>query len=170
MNDIVEALHFLKRNYDLKHCVLLGHSAGATLAIQVFHQFRREIMAMVLFNGIYDLVALVDEYPEYNKFVSAAFGDLDSSDWETASPTHIMLHTDVKPQHLHELVILAHSLEDELLSMQQSDLFQRVLNKVWGEEIQRKLIHGKHDDSPASRELQDISTEAIEFVSCKLLT
>lgn len=79
-----------------------------------------------------------------------------------------MRTTTVKPQHLHEYVILAHSLEDELLSMHQSDLFQVVLDDVWGEKIQRRLIHGKHDDSPASRELQEISAQAIEVVTRKL--
>lgn len=78
VNDIMEALHFLKRNYDMEKCILIGHSAGATLAVQVFHEFRREILGMILFNGIYDLVALVDEYPEYNSFVAAAFGNLDN--------------------------------------------------------------------------------------------
>lgn len=75
MNDVLKALTFLKQHYDLQNCVLVGHSAGATLAVQVFESFRRDIMAMILFNGIYDLNSLVKEYPEYNSFVSAAFGD-----------------------------------------------------------------------------------------------
>lgn len=78
MNDVLTALDFLRRNYDLQNCVLVGHSAGATLAVQVFHEFRRQVLGMILFNGIYDLESLVDEYPDYNGFVSAAFGPLDS--------------------------------------------------------------------------------------------
>lgn len=78
MNDVLTALEFLKRNYDLQNCLLLGHSAGATLAVQVFHEFRRQVLGMILFNGIYDLESLVDEYPDYNGFVTAAFGPLDS--------------------------------------------------------------------------------------------
>lgn len=79
MHDVAEAIRFLKRNYDLSKCLLVGHSAGATLAVQVFHEFRREVLGMVLFNGIYDLPELVDEYPSYNSFVAAAFGPLDRS-------------------------------------------------------------------------------------------
>lgn len=79
LNDVRQALQFLKGNYDLRKCLLIGHSAGATLAVQAFHEFRREILGLILFNGIYDLTELVDEYPSYNGFVSAAFGPLDQS-------------------------------------------------------------------------------------------
>lgn len=184
MNDIIEAVNFLKRNYDLQKCILVGHSAGATLAVQIFHHFRREILSMVLFNGIYDLVALVEEYPEYNSFISAAFGELDkryilligryytnlNSDWRSASPSYIIETTDIKPVHLHELVVLAHSHDDELLSMQQTDMFEQVMNAAWGEKVHRAEIYGKHDDSPQSIELQNILNMVIDRVSKKIGT
>lgn len=79
-----------------------------------------------------------------------------------------MQNTPIKADHLHEQVVLAHSNQDELLSMNQTDMFQRVMNDVWGEPIERILISGKHDDSPDSFEMQAISRRIILAVAEKL--
>lgn len=65
-------------------------------------------------------------------------------------------------------MVLAHSFDDELLSMNQTDEFEKVLNKAWGEPIERVVISGKHDDSPASIELQDITKRTIVYLAEKL--
>lgn len=79
-----------------------------------------------------------------------------------------MQTTPIKADHLHERVVLAHSNDDELLSMNQTDLFQTVLDRVWGEPIERVLISGKHDDSPTSLEMRKITRETILSVAAKL--
>lgn len=52
--------------------------------------------------------------------------------------------------------------------MNQTDEFETVLNKVWGEPIGRLVISGKHDDSPGSVELQEITQETILHIARKL--
>ncbi|BFZ56167.1 hypothetical protein PYCC9005_003209 [Savitreella phatthalungensis] len=162
MEDVATALSFLHTNYDMDKCILVGHSCGATLAIQVYPKLRRHIYGLVLLNGIYDLEALVDEYPEYNGFVEAAFGPLDRTDWSKPSPTSIVRNLDAPVRHIREQFLVCHSQMDELLSMQQSELFLEALADAAIPNYAFREIHGKHDDSPGSDEVLGIVLEQLD--------
>lgn len=156
VDDVSSALSFLAANYSLERCVLVGHSCGATLALQVYPKHRRMIYGFVLLNGIYDLEALVEEYPEYNGFVEAAFGPLDRTDWRSPSPTAIIRDMSVPAEHRTERFLVCHSPEDELLSMAQSNAFLDVLHDVGVPYYEFVELMGKHDDSPGSEQVSRI--------------
>lgn len=121
----------------MKEYVLVGHSAGACLAFQASHIFGCK--GVIGVEGIYDLGALVEEYPEYEDFVEEAFGK-DTSVWQKASPTHLDFESTLR-------VKLVQSTEDQLLSPRQTQLmFSKFKNtNVKLEEI--AWIKGTHDSS-----------------------
>lgn len=168
-NDVARAINFLQEHYGLKYCLLLGHSAGATLAVQMLEQHRSLILGMVLFNGIYDLRALVDEYPSYSSFVTAAFGPDEADSWTAPSPTNIIRSSKVRRCYRNEKIVLAHSYQDELMSMHQTDLFETTVNAYWNQSPEKIVIGGKHDDSPGSTEMQEIARRTLHEVAQKLL-
>ena len=167
LNDVTSAIQFLAANYSLERMVLVGHSCGATLAIQLYPILRRLIYGFVLLNGIYDLEALVEEYPEYNGFVEAAFGPLDRSDWQAPSPTHVMRRLQVPVHHRAERFVVCHSAEDELLSMAQTHLFLDVLKQESTPHYTFVEIAGLHDDSPTSERTNAIVSELLDDLVCK---
>jgi hypothetical protein len=88
----------------------------------------RKAKGLAFLDGIYDLIDLIDEYPAYEFFVEKAFGT-DSTvggSWDQASVSK--QSTDSLPVEVWELLkapdgprlVVAHALEDELLSERQS--------------------------------------------------
>jgi kynurenine formamidase len=142
LNDILSALFFLGANaskeVDLKErgsvqlpdmwsimegrYILCGHSCGATLAMQATALLSlggpgmRPPVALLCMEGIYDLSALVARHthPAYREFVASAFGE-DKRKWVTASQLCCSLHE------WQGNVLLVHSINDELVDMQQTD-------------------------------------------------
>lgn len=78
------------------------------------------------------------------------------------------MSSNVKREHRHERIVLAHSPDDELLSMHQTNIFEEILEKRWAEPIERLTIGGKHDDSPTSTEMQEISRRVLLEIAQKL--
>lgn len=132
-------------HWDRNRLVLLGHSAGAFMCLQVLFDppsgsvsppvppsLREKIEAAYLIDGIYDLPSLLDEYPSYVSFVSQAFGPPPSSTDEAsdnnsaASSTYDLespARWTVPPRVLaHTQLHLLHSQQDELLSLAQPEL------------------------------------------------
>jgi kynurenine formamidase len=102
--------------------VLCGHSCGATLAMQATallsvggHGISPPV-ALLGMEGIYDLNALVatHSHPAYREFITGAFGE-DEKTWVTASQLCCKL------QKWQGNVLLIHSVNDELVDMQQTD-------------------------------------------------
>ena len=90
--DLGAALLFLSTSYNMSNCVLLGHSVGATLLMQLVNYNKIielvgvtvpaplavKISGMVFVDGIYDMVDLIEEYGSlYEEFVDNAFTNAD---------------------------------------------------------------------------------------------
>lgn len=142
LNDLLSALVFLGDNaskgVDLKEggtvqlpdawsimegrYILCGHSCGATLAMQATALLSlggpgmQPPVALLCMEGIYDLSALIARHTHsaYREFVASAFGE-DEQTWVTASQLCSRL------QRWQGNVLLVHSINDELVDMQQTD-------------------------------------------------
>lgn len=144
MQDIYCALDYLRTN--LKCClfVLVGHLVGATLAIQMFMPTCNPplpIKHMILLDGIFSVCTLVKEYPEYDSFVSRAF--LLATDIDQATP----LCADSMGLGLNPpKITILYSLEDELLSPVQTNVFIAYLEHMNIDYGYFKGNWGRHDE------------------------
>jgi kynurenine formamidase len=164
--DVLAVLRFLNSNYGFgENYILVGHSAGATIAFQIAMGTWQRAMesdlpmptAIVGIGGIYDIHQLLDTLSEneecrqeYQHMIEDAFGpghDENSDPWYTASP--------VSGSYRHswrngKLVILAHSRQDELVEIGQSVKFQQVLaSSLPDNALPLRFIElsGLHDDA-----------------------
>lgn len=153
LNDVLDALGYLQATYRMDRYALVGHSAGAMLAFQALaatiqaaplrqqqqqqHPLLPQPVAVYGIEGIYDLHALVDEYPAYREFVEGAFGS-EPEAW----PQPMQL------QGYSGLVVLAHSDDDGLLSWRQTEEMkgrcERSLGVGGGMRVVK--VAGDHDD------------------------
>jgi kynurenine formamidase len=150
--DVSRALAFLETKYGISSgFILVGHSAGATLAFQIHEQcegFDVPIPLGVLgIEGIYDLPDLVKTYeksPAYRQFVENAFGP-DEMVWKSASPAFSN-----KPAVWEKAqgIFIAHSDEDELLSRRQADLMVKRLQDTSKYKAKTHYLAatGQHDE------------------------
>ncbi|KAI7157806.1 hypothetical protein KC349_g5363 [Hortaea werneckii] len=181
LNDILAALRHLQDTFSFgTRYLLVGHSCGATLAFQVAmmqHQQQQlksspltapvpPPLALLAVEGLYDLPALVayhSDSPIYQHLITNAFGP-NTQDWARASPTTLSTSVQVPPPHQQQdawpnLIVLAHSRQDELVEWQQVDLMHAALKESGRfDEVGRgeggdgggrlKLIelNGAHDD------------------------
>ncbi|PHH69907.1 hypothetical protein CDD80_6377 [Ophiocordyceps camponoti-rufipedis] len=125
MNDVRAALKMLLSDDNAiinaeDGYLLVGHSAGATLALQVLmSNDERNIIippprAVVAIAGIYDLIGLNRRFnDQYSAFISGAFGP-DQQVWRDASPLHLLAGW--RPQENLALT-LAQSPQDELIDV-----------------------------------------------------
>ncbi|KIW01011.1 uncharacterized protein PV09_07528 [Verruconis gallopava] len=136
--DVVLSLCHLRQKYNVGaeggyRYVLVGHSAGATLAFQsVMRSSARSTLlpasAVVGLAGIYDLPALVENHadePFYRKIVVDAFGE-DESVWREASPTNAAYDRAWREGGL-KTVILGASEGDVLVEKEQWQEMQKTL-------------------------------------------
>lgn len=175
INDVLDALSHLQTTYRFSsNYILVGHSAGATLTMQVAmsrawsdtgpSNVQRSSpavppIAIVGVCGIYDLPELLvsHTHPVYRTFVTSAFGQRvrDGVDvWKKASPTSGTFDTAAWPSGRY--VLLAHGTEDELIGWRQVELMQEtLLAQGWtepgqSERSQRTVevmpLSGAHDD------------------------
>lgn len=131
LHDVIAGISWLQRSYDFRaNYILVGHSAGATLAFQavmgIWHgnseaadsHVPPEGIAGVC--GIYDLSLLVKTHTEhhiYRDFVERAFGQ-DPSKWDAASPAVSGWFATSWP--LAKAAVLAASQDDELVDFVQT--------------------------------------------------
>ncbi|CAK7902402.1 kynurenine formamidase [[Candida] anglica] len=150
--DVVQGLNHLYEHFGVSKVHLIGHSVGATLLLQVLNakdtierglvnlsgniddivvlNTSIEIEALFLIDGIYDIPGLIEEYPGYISFVKDAF----------ISPKHYTDGTDIYNHQSYPKLIIIQSLQDELLSLQQTHLLQSHLDKL---NIQYSLHSGE---------------------------
>ena len=159
INDVLAAILYLQETYRFEdRYILVGHSAGATLALQVAMKrywgsqyestFALELnvvppVAIVGMEGIYDIPALVEDHPAYEDFISNAFG---VSGWDAV--THADFD-DSWPDG--KLVVLAQSSDDTLIEWKQVELQKKALEaQGWKDSGERRLktfeLHGDHDE------------------------
>ncbi|KAI7024809.1 hypothetical protein D0867_09026 [Hortaea werneckii] len=170
LNDILDALRHLQDTFSFgTRYLLVGHSCGATLAFQVAmmqHQHQQPSkspppLALLAVEGLYDLPALVayhSDSPIYSHLITNAFGP-NPSDWARASPSS-GISSASSHQHQAEawpnLIVLAHSRQDELVEWQQVDLMHAALksrgfDEVGGEDggggrLKLVELNGGHDE------------------------
>lgn len=132
MNDVLDALMWLQAERDPStEYIIVGHSAGATLAFQACLAKKVGLklpVAVVGLCGIYDLHALVANHVDqsaYRDFVVGAFGD-DRATWISASPSRGQFDQ-TWPADMAIQIILAHSRDDELIERAQTELMEHHL-------------------------------------------
>lgn len=91
----LKALTKLNKQYEIEEYILVGHSAGAHIALQTFLYGRLQPDTLSLIKkchkvfgveGIYILDLLVRENEGYRGFTEEAFGQNIAGSWDTASP------------------------------------------------------------------------------------
>ncbi|KAK5164984.1 uncharacterized protein LTR77_009649 [Saxophila tyrrhenica] len=164
INDVLAAILSLQEKHHFEdRYVLVGHSCGATLAMQAAMKrywgsqyestFALELnvvppKAILGVEGIYDMPAFVrnhEDQPIYKDFVHNAFGP---SGWDAASPTNGD-YEESWPDG--ELVVLAHSADDSLVEPEQASSMKDVLEaQDWNRSERRQVktfeVHGEHDE------------------------
>nr|POE47545.1 kynurenine formamidase [Quercus suber] len=165
--DVLAAVLHLQQTYHFgARYLLVGHSCGATLALQLamkrYWGAQYEAtdalelnvvppVAVLGVEGLYDLPALVAFHAResaYRGFVTGAFGG-DEEVWKAVSPAHGEFG--VEEWEEGRLVVLAQSHEDELVEWEQTALQERRLKEQGWEKggTERRVevleLKGKHD-------------------------
>lgn len=149
VQDVAAALAFLRKEYGMQRWVGAGHSCGATLLLQQVSGIGLSAASeqdgggpegLVLLCGIYNIPLLLQNHnppacPEsiskiYYDFIAGAFGN-DQSGYRSVSPVAGLYGT--KQWKEGNLMVLAHSYEDELIERQQRDVMCVALDREgWG--------------------------------------
>ena len=138
--DAALAVAFLRKNaatygYDANRIFVGGHSAGAHMSallaydgalLSAVGEKPESLRGFVGLEGIYDLNELVRRFPSYRvDFLQAAFGS-DETNWQKASPQHLVL----SGIGMHRRPwLLVHARTDELVDLEQSRHFSKALEK-----------------------------------------
>ncbi|PHH67986.1 hypothetical protein CDD82_931 [Ophiocordyceps australis] len=155
--DIYAAINLLAADYGLtRDYILIGHSAGATLAFQLVmgpaalqgHHVPYQVplpAAIIGLAGIYDLVAIgLRHGPEYMSFLRAAFGP-DQHQWRRASPALFPGSFKLQwPGATHAL--LAWSKQDSLVDVAEIDAMTAKLKADEFDVAVNLDMKGDHDD------------------------
>ncbi|KAK9241359.1 Alpha/Beta hydrolase protein [Lipomyces kononenkoae] len=181
LDDVLAALKFLvaEQGQLISHIMIVGHSAGACLALQVLATLRAEptanddallmslcdrIKVVVGIEGIYDLVELGNEYPSYKGFISEAFGD-DEELWGQASPSSSQWGRLINHDSpLNPLIVLVQSTGDQLLSMNQTNLMRNILEGAGWKPVVKVINGGSHDATVESKALFDVLGDLYKYV------
>ncbi len=171
--DAAAAVAWMRRHaadygLDRERIVVGGHSAGAYLAAQLAFdpaflaavgEKPEALCGFVGLEGIYDLQQLVIQFPSYRQdFLVAAFGSEEAL-WRRASPQYL-------DHKLQRPWLIVHSLEDELVDVDQSKRFSVALSGK-GVPVQYLLTpHGNHFGVVAqmSLPLSPLAGQVVHFV------
>ncbi|QLL30738.1 hypothetical protein HG536_0A05530 [Torulaspora globosa] len=169
VQDVVENLYRLVEDHRLTSLQLVGHSVGATLAWQTavadeslfpsldrLNTVRSRLQGVFMVDGIYSLAQLLDEYPNYDYFVSQAFADY-TRDFEEFEQS-----TDRLPETLRHIHLI-HSYGDELLSLRQSNYMSSVLQKARISFSSYFDDMGLHDEVPRNAKLANYLLHNVKF-------
>ncbi|KAH6686167.1 Alpha/Beta hydrolase protein [Plectosphaerella plurivora] len=152
--DVYAALSFLQTKYGFanRH-ILLGHSAGATMAYQLLmgssalgsHAPPNIILprAFIGISGIYELVGLDERHDgNYASFISAAFGD-DRKAWNNSMPA--LFPGSFNTALGERRAVLAWSPDDTLVDEPEIDGMTRKLQQDGVSPTIIKTLNGDHD-------------------------
>ncbi|KAF4981597.1 hypothetical protein FDECE_17659 [Fusarium decemcellulare] len=155
VEDVWSALNFLQDKYSLSDkYILVGHSAGATLAFQLL--MGDDVLdgrappkallptAIIGVSGIFDLVGINERHDgNYAGFIQAAFGE-DQASWKKASPAHF--DSSFKERWTGgKLTVLAWSTEDTLIDQPEIDNMSALLTQQGLKVETLKDLRGEHD-------------------------
>lgn len=133
------------QKYDPKQIYLVGHSAGAHIAMMLlldtnlpYHNYIKGIIGV---SGIYDIPLLVKTYPSYLDFIEQAFGT-NHSTYHQASPIDkISGVLSSKP------IIIAQSQDDTLINNVQAQVMDKHLRSFHANHtILEMTLTGDHYD------------------------
>lgn len=149
IRDVQSAIGFLKEEYGMgEDYVLIGHSAGATLAFQLFMDPALDPSiplpsGIIGVSGIYDLVAVDDRHGgNYAGFITSAFGS-DKKTWNAASPVNYSNFKRDWPAS--RVTLLAWSHQDTLIDEPEIDAMAAKLIKDRISVSVTKELTGEHD-------------------------
>lgn len=169
IRDVWAALSLLQNKFAFgSNYILYGHSAGATLAYQVLMGSAalkvdgKDVpggiteppadvalpVAVVGFEGIYDMVALNQRMGDaYRSLFAGPFGD-DDERWTEASPAAFTgSYSDNWGGPSGKLAVVAHSPRDELIDMPEADLMEKRLRQEEGLcVLAYRDLDGLHDE------------------------
>lgn len=168
--DLVEALNTLHKDYGVNECLLLGHSVGATLLMQLANATKIlllggieknmdplvKVKGMIFVDGIYDMVYLIEEYGKpYEEFVLEAFANANSY----ANGSQLSWNSNEKFGIGEAKVVVIHSMEDELLTLRQTTRFAKFLDD---QNVPYKLHTGNwgtHEEVYRRKELAELVSD-----------
>lgn len=170
LQDVINALKFLETHYNLKRVLLVGHSVGATLILQMLtykallsenmiSPLRIQLENLYFLDGIYDIVELLAEYPTYLLFVNEAF-DSETGYANATAVSRPAMNFDFDFGH----ILLLHSLDDELLSERQLDLFAHYLKQKGVDFEDRRGHWGKHEEVYRRKEIAEVLKDSIPLI------
>ena len=177
--DVLSSIDFLQARFGFgNRYILVGHSCGATLALQTL--MRKHVLGeerssefknpevVVGVAGIYDIRLLRDchENPAYNTFTVGAFGS-DEEVWDSVSPANFQGLKDAWPEG--KVLALVSSEGDELVDEKQIEVMvdrSRDLDGATKVEVIKDLKEGHNDIWGKGAEMaQVIGTVLKEYVS-----
>lgn len=150
INDIAAGVALLAEKHGLNddNYILIGQSAGATLAFQLVMgegAAKAPLPSAILgVSGLYDLVGINDRYKDtYASFITPAFGP-DKDAWNKASPAKYKgKFTECWPNR--KAVVLGNSKTDSLVDMTEMDTMAKRLRSEDIEVAEIKDWDGEHD-------------------------
>lgn len=157
--------------------VLIGHSCGATIALQTVMNLPEVTTknipfipptAILAVDGIFDIPELLESFkdiPEYSDSIVRAFGS-DPKVWAEVSPARgeWMRRQGAWGRNSNELLMIAHSRTDELIDWKQVDQMAKQVRESWcnsTETYQPRLQLGKRAGN--RREDSDFSSNFTIF-------
>ncbi|CAH6720198.1 kynurenine formamidase [[Candida] jaroonii] len=181
--DVIHGMKFIVEKLKLNIVSMVGHSVGSSLILQLLNydiiiknglpskgpeeittegfEFLESMVLknVYLLDGIFDVWKLLEEYPDYRFFTRCAFEDDDHM------KQAFQISLDIKPCKLmnEETVInVVYSLEDELISIKQSELLVEFLKK-WG--IKYEFLTGNwgaHEEIYRRSEISSLILKGLE--------
>lgn len=160
LEDALEGIKFVAREYEMHRWMIIGHSCGATMLFQLamkllptekggssgFGPSVNKPVALCGLEGIYDLPLLVENHKEisyYAKFATNAFGP-NQAQWIKVSPRNGDPQTILEDT---KVCVIGHSREDELVEWPQVDvMMDRLRSADKDQKVKLLMLKGKHDE------------------------
>ncbi|KAM3086322.1 Kynurenine formamidase [Clarireedia jacksonii] len=159
--------------------MLVGHSCGATLAMQVImglghllswgvpsQSLRFKLPYHVIgVAGIYDLVLLRDRnsHPAYNEFLIGAFG-INEKDWDAVSPAKFAAYA--RSWENGKTLAFATSTNDELVDESQIDVMVERVQDLGDSVVvknYKNVLQNAHDDIWRKGELANVLANVLDI-------
>jgi kynurenine formamidase len=173
LQDVEKALLYLESQYHISgRYLLVGHSAGATLAFELHSNSSPKLPApsgILGIAGIYHFEAFLEnhsESPAYQEFMESAFPA--RALWEKAAPYTNRESGSAVWEHV-KAVIIAHSEDDELVEEEQTSfMLQRARSILQNETVHFLHTHGHHNEIWRSGHiLADLITKSLHILGSR---
>ncbi|KAM9927500.1 hypothetical protein OXX80_010271 [Metschnikowia pulcherrima] len=182
LQDLVDGIEFLAREYNVFRISVLGHSVGATMALQLLNykqileagyehlqekvdfsipDLKIELDTIFFIDGIYDIADLVAEYgPPYQAFVDRAFVSRKQYA-EAVQPSRAKFtNFAFSPKK----IIVVQSSQDELLSLRQTHKFMAFLQSLGVPYSSHEEDWGAHEEVYRREELANLVSETLKQI------